>query len=123
MEYRIDKREKYAIITIEEQKLSTSYSNRLNSDFLSLNTAGIACLILDLSNVKYIDSSGMSVILIANRLCELSSGLLILTGLQPFLAKTFSDNKLDTFLHTQPTVAHAIDHVEHHLSRHPGNPS
>ena len=74
MKYTIDKKENYTIITIDEKKLDTTIAPDLKSEFVKLNAEGITNLILDLSNVKYTDSSGLSSILIANRLCTSSNG-------------------------------------------------
>ncbi len=79
MKYTIDKKENYTIITIDEKKLDTTIAPDLKSEFVKLNAEGINNLILDLTNVKYTDSSGLSSILIANRLCNSSSGLLNLS--------------------------------------------
>ncbi|MCJ8164616.1 STAS domain-containing protein [Pontibacter sp. E15-1] len=111
MKYTIDKKENYTIITIDEKKLDTSIAPDLKSEFVKLNAEGITNLILDLNNVKYTDSSGLSSILIANRLCNSSSGLLILTGLQDHVMKLITISKLDSVLNILPTVEEAIDRV------------
>ncbi|GAB3818783.1 STAS domain-containing protein [Pontibacter rugosus] len=111
MKYTIDKKENYTIITIDEKKLDTSIAPDLKSEFVKLNAEGITSLILDLSNVKYTDSSGLSSILIANRLCNSSSGLLILTGLQDHVMKLITISKLESVLNILPTVEEAIDRV------------
>ncbi|MBD1397179.1 STAS domain-containing protein [Pontibacter sp. JH31] len=111
MKYTIDKKENYTIITIDEKKLDTSIAPDLKSEFVKLNAEGITNLILDLSNVKYTDSSGLSSILIANRLCNSSNGLLILTSLQDHVMKLITISKLESVLNILPTVEEAIDRV------------
>jgi len=111
MKYTIDKKENYTIITIDEKKLDTSIAPDLKSEFVKLNAEGITNLILDLNNVKYTDSSGLSSILIANRLCNSSSGLLILTGLQDHVMKLITISKLESVLNILPSVEEAIDRV------------
>ncbi|MCC9134955.1 STAS domain-containing protein [Pontibacter silvestris] len=111
MKYTIDKKENYTIITIDEKKLDTSIAPDLKSEFVKLNAEGINNLILDMSNVKYTDSSGLSSILIANRLCNSSSGLLIMTGLQDHVMKLITISKLESVLNILPTVEEAIDRV------------
>ena len=111
MKYTIDKKENYTIITIDEKKLDTTIAPDLKSEFVKLNAEGINNLILDLSNVKYTDSSGLSSILIANRLCNSSSGLLILSGLQDHVMKLITISKLETVLNILPTIEEAIDRV------------
>ncbi|MDX5423094.1 MAG: STAS domain-containing protein [Hymenobacteraceae bacterium] len=111
MKYTIDKKENYTIITIDEKKLDTSIAPDLKSEFVKLNAEGITNLILDLNNVKYTDSSGLSSILIANRLCNSSNGLLILTGLQDHVMKLITISKLESVLNILPTLEEAIDRV------------
>ena len=111
MKYTIDKKENYTIITIDEKKLDTSIAPDLKSEFVKLNAEGITNLILDLTNVKYTDSSGLSSILIANRLCNSSNGLLILTSLQDHVMKLITISKLESVLNILPTVEEAIDRV------------
>ncbi|WP_242927296.1 STAS domain-containing protein [Pontibacter vulgaris] len=111
MKYTIDKKENYTIITIDEKKLDTSIAPDLKSEFVKLNAEGITNLILDLNNVKYTDSSGLSSILIANRLCNSSNGLLILTSLQDHVMKLITISKLESVLNILPSVEEAIDRV------------
>lgn len=111
MKYTIDKKENYTIITIDEKKLDTTIAPDLKSEFVKLNAEGISNLILDLSNVKYTDSSGLSSILIANRLCNSSNGLLILSGLQDHVMKLITISKLESVLNILPSVEEAIDRV------------
>ncbi len=111
MKYSIDKKENYTIITIDEKKLDTTIAPELKSEFVKLNAEGIVNIILDLTNVKYTDSSGLSSILIANRLCNSSNGLLILTGLQDHVKKLIAISKLESVLTILPTPEEAVDRV------------
>jgi anti-sigma B factor antagonist len=111
MKYSIDKKENYTIITIDEKKLDTTIAPELKSEFVKLNAEGIVNIILDLTNVKYTESSGLSSILIANRLCNSSNGLLILTGLQDHVKKLIAISKLESVLTILPTTEEAVDRV------------
>ena len=111
MKYTLDKKENYTVITIDEKKLDTTIAPDLKSEFVKLNAEGINNLILDLTNVKYTDSSGLSSILIANRLCNSSNGLLILTGLQDHVMKLITISKLESVLNILPTVEEGIDRI------------
>jgi|SRR5687767_2038648 anti-sigma B factor antagonist len=111
MKYSIDKKENYTIITIDEKKLDTTIAPELKSEFVKLNAEGIVNIILDLTNVKYTDSSGLSSILIANRLCNSSGGMLILAGLQDHVKKLISISKLESVLSIMPSTEEAIDRI------------
>jgi anti-sigma B factor antagonist len=118
MKFLIDKQEKYTLITPEEEKLDSILSPQLKSEFVTLNSEGIRNIILDLSKVKYSDSSGLSAILVANRLCSGDEGLLVLCGLTDHVNKLIKISQLDTVLTILPSVQEAIDNVfMHELER------
>jgi anti-sigma B factor antagonist len=105
MKYSIDKKESYTVITIDEKKLDTTVAPDLKSEFVKLNAEGTNNLILDLQNVKYTDSSGLS------SLCNSTGGLLVLTGLQDHVLKLITISKLESVLHILPTVEEGIDRI------------
>lgn len=118
MKFLIDKQEKYTLITPEEEKLDSILSPQLKSEFVTLNSEGIRNIILDLSRVKYSDSSGLSAILVANRLCSGEEGVLILCNLSDHVTKLIKISQLDTVLTILPSVQEAIDNVfMHELER------
>ncbi len=118
MKFSLDKQEKYTLISLEEDKLDSTISPLLKSEFITLNTEGIRNLILDLSKVRFSDSSGLSAILVANRLCSAEEGIFILTGLTDHVSKLIKISQLDTVLTILPTVAESVDTVfMHELER------
>ena len=78
MKYTIEKTEKYSLIQLHEEKLNSLIAPDLKSEFVKLNAEGIRNIIIDMSEVKYVDSSGLSSILVGNRLCENDEGLFVL---------------------------------------------
>jgi anti-anti-sigma factor len=69
-------------------------------------------LILDLSTCRYCDSSGLSAILVANRLCKNASGTFVLTGLQPAVERLITISQLDTVLNITFSLDKAIEMAE-----------
>ena len=55
-------------------------------------------IILDLKDCVYSDSSGLSSILVGNRLCEESKGIFIICNLSPGVEKLVKLAMLDTIL-------------------------
>ena len=80
--FKIDKTDNYTLIKLQAEKLDSSLSPSLKSELVVLNTDGTKNIIIDLTNTRYCDSSGLSAILVANRLCKNSQGTFVLTGLQ-----------------------------------------
>ncbi len=111
MKYTIDKEEKYSLVRLDEEKLDSVLAPELKSEFVKLNTGGVRNLILDLSPVKYVDSSGLSAILVANRLCENSRGMLVVAAPSEHVTKLLKISRLDAVLNILPSVEEAIDAV------------
>jgi anti-sigma B factor antagonist len=118
MKFSIDKQEKYSLITLDEEKLDSTVSPLLKSEFITLNAEGIRNIILDLSKTKFSDSSGLSAILVANRLCTGEEGIFVLTGLTDHVNKLVKISQLDTVLNILPSIEEAVDNVfMHELER------
>jgi anti-sigma B factor antagonist len=67
MKYSLDKRENYTVFSLEEDNLNSLISPSLKSEFVSFRNEGVKNLVFDFAKVKYVDSSGLSAILTANR--------------------------------------------------------
>lgn len=111
MKYSIDKQEKYSILALDEEKLDTLIAPKLKSEFVTIFQSGTSNLILDMSKVKYVDSSGLSAILVANRLAGDEDGFLVLAGITAHVMKLITISKLDNVLNLLPTVKEAVDAI------------
>ena len=85
----------YSIITSRVEKLDASNAPELKAEFVLVNKNSVNNIILDLESTKYCDSSGLSAILIGNRLCKDSSGKLVICGLQANVEKLIQISQLD----------------------------
>lgn len=94
----------YTVIKLLEEKLDSRISPDLKGEFILLNTEGARNIILDLKEVKYADSSGLSAILTANRLCSGSGGNLVICCLSDHVQKLIKISHLETVLNILPTV-------------------
>ncbi|HNR05870.1 MAG TPA: STAS domain-containing protein [Saprospiraceae bacterium] len=109
MKYAIDKEDRYAILKLNEENLNSLIAPDLKSEFIFLRNEGVRNLILDLSQVKYVDSSGLSSILTANRLWK-DFGSFIVTGVQHApVQKLIEISRLETILNLVPTVQESIE--------------
>ena len=112
MKYSVDKKEEYAIITIGEENLNSLKAPDLKSELVVLHNAGIKNLIMDLSNTKFVDSSGLSAILTGNRLWTESGNEFVLTGLiHPSVKMLITISRLDSVLNIKETMGEATKHV------------
>lgn len=111
MKYSVDKQEKYTVLSIEEEKLDTLVAPDVKSEFVKINSDGVSNVILNLSGVKYIDSSGLSAILVANRLCENANGKLVIACVTDHVMKLFKISQLDSVLTLLPTLEESVDSI------------
>lgn len=111
MKYSIDKREHYCLIKLNEEKLDATLSPSLKSELITKHAEGVKNLILNMTEVKYTDSSGLSALLIGNRIFDEDGGVFILAGITDHVMKLVKISQLDNVLNILPTVEEAVDAV------------
>jgi anti-sigma B factor antagonist len=112
MKYSVDRRENYTIFSLQEDNLNSLIAPELKADFILLQSEGIRNFVLDLSQVNFVDSSGLSAILTANRLWKGNTGTFVLTGIvNPNVKKLIEISRLDSILAIAPTMANAVEHI------------
>ena len=109
MNFEIEKKDNYAVVSVKVEKLDSQVSPSLKSELVVLNADEFSNIIIDLSDTRYCDSSGLSAILVANRLCKNSGGAFVLCSLQRSVSKLISISQLDTILNITPTLNEAVD--------------
>jgi anti-anti-sigma factor len=109
MDFEISKISDYTLIKVLNDRLDTNNAPELKSELVAINTNGEKNIILDVSNCEYCDSSGLSAILVANRLCEDAIGTFILTGLQADVEQIIRISMLHTVLIITKTVEEAVN--------------
>lgn len=81
MNFKVEKKEKYAIITMTSDRLDVQSAAELRSELVLLSGESFKYMIIDMANCDYCDTAGLSAMLIANRLCQ--NGMLVLSSVQP----------------------------------------
>ena len=114
MKYTIDKQEKYALLRLHEEKMDSSVAPGLKSELITLHAEGVKNIILDLSDVKYTDSSGLSALLVGNRIFQEEGGIFVLTALSEHTIKLIKISQLDSVLNITLTPEEAVDAVFMH---------
>lgn len=109
MEFKIDKLDNYTQIQVMVDKLDTHIAPSLKSELVLIAGNGEKNIILDLGNCRYCDSSGLSAILVANRLCKNANGTFVLTGLQTAVERLITISQLDTVLNITNTFDEATE--------------
>ncbi len=104
MDLKIDKLDGFILVQVLKDKLDTNIAPTLKSEIVLLAGNGEKNILLDLSKSSYCDSSGLSAILVANRLCKNADGVFVLSGLQPAVERLISVSQLDSVLNIAPTT-------------------
>ena len=107
MEFKIEKLKNYTFIQVLEEKLDTHIAPTLKSELVLVSGNGEKNIVLDLSKCRYCDSSGLSEILVANRLCKNANGTFVLTGLNDAVERLITISQLDTVLNIAVSVDEA----------------
>lgn len=111
MKFELEKEEKYTIFRLNENNLNSIIAPMLKSEFVMLNSEGVKNLIFDMSEIHFVDSSGLSAILTANRLWK-DNGLFVMTGItHPNVIKLIDISRLNSVLTIIPTVEESVEYV------------
>jgi anti-sigma B factor antagonist len=111
MKYNVDKQETYCLLKLEEEVLNTLNAPRLKSELIFLSQEGIKNLILDISAVKFVDSSGLSAILTGSRIWKEGSSFVLCGPLQDAVHKLIEISKLGAILTILNSQSESIDYV------------
>ncbi len=109
--YSIHKDETYVVLKIEAEKLDTHIAPSVKSQVVVLNSEGFRNIIFDLSQTRFCDSSGLSAILIAHRMCKEAGGTFVLACSSESVAKLIRISQLENVLTCTPTVNEAVDYI------------
>ena len=98
MNFTLNQTENVAIIESGVEKFNALIAQELKDMLLQLQKNGVNQIILDLGASRYCDSSGLSAILLGNRICKEASGKFVLCGLQENVEKLIQMAQLDKVL-------------------------
>lgn len=110
MNFEILKPDKSTIIfKLREKNLDASISAELKAEFLALCQGDIKKLIIDLSQVEYCDSSGLSSLLFCERRMRENKGMVILAGVADKVLSLIKIARLDSLFKIFPSIEEALD--------------
>jgi anti-anti-sigma factor len=97
----------YSFVKVVKDRLDSFISPELKAELVMLSNQGAVNIILDLADCEYCDSSGLSAILVGNRLCEDSEGTFIICNLSPGVERMIKMAMLDSILLMTPGIEEA----------------
>lgn len=85
-------------LSLEDALLTAQTAPDLKSELVRLNALGHKNVVVDLQKVDFVDSSGLSALLVGNRLAQKSNGVFVLSGVKPGVMKILQICQLDSVL-------------------------
>jgi anti-anti-sigma factor len=108
MKFEIKKNGTATVLKVRERKLDATISPELKGEFLILCNPKTKQLIVDLSDVEFCDSSGLSALLIAERKMRENGGVVKLVGLQKKVLSLIRISRLDRAFIIHDSLAKAL---------------
>ncbi len=108
MHFTIDQKDGVTIFKLNEARLDSLNAGQLKAEFLILAQPDVETLILDLSQVSYVDSAGLSALLLAERQQSAHGGDLRLVGVNENVRSLLRITQLDRIFPMYATVTEAI---------------
>jgi anti-sigma B factor antagonist len=108
MNFKIEQRDRATIFRPNEKRLDSVIAPDLKAEFLILAQPDVKTLVLDLSQVEYIDSAGLSALLLAQRQQVHHHGDMRLAGASEEVRSLLSLTALDRVFPMYETVEEAL---------------
>lgn len=113
MKYKVKEQDDITIFKLEDEKLDTNNSGLLKAEFnILIRGNDKKKLIIDISDVKTCDSSGLSSLLVANRLLNANGGNLIVVTKNEKILQLLQITQLQRVITICNTVAEAIEQLQ-----------
>lgn len=109
MNFETTQNKNEAVVKTKVEKLDASNASELKTELLVLNKNGVNYMVIDMTDTRYCDSSGLSAILSANRLCRDTNGRFALCGLNENVMKLIQIAQLDRVLTITNDQASALE--------------
>lgn len=112
-EFEVQTEKTHTRIKICADRLDALLAPWLKSELVVLSGSGVTNIVMDLNGIAYCDSSGLSAILVAHRLCRTVSGTFVLTGLSKEVERLIAISQLDSVLRIAYTEAQVEEMLSH----------
>ena len=109
MKSTIEKNERYTIFSLKEKNLTSHNSSDLKSEIAILVAEGYNSILLNLTELDFMDSSGLGALLNADRTARENKGFLVIYGLNENNSNLIRIAKLDKVLLIAYSEKEAID--------------
>lgn len=111
MKFSVDKQDGLVVYELLEERLTSVNAPILKSELVLANAEGYKNIVVDLDKVKFVDSSGLSALLIGHRLCKDEKGIFALCGLNDTIKSLIKISQLEDVLHLYSTQYDALEAI------------
>jgi len=108
MNFTIEKIQNTIVIRLNEERLDAHNSAELKIELQRLFEGGNTAILVDLKNVRFIDSSGLGALVSGFKNATSNQGTLKLSSLQPQVKSMFELTRLHRVFEIFPTIDDAL---------------
>jgi anti-sigma B factor antagonist len=108
MHFSIEQDDNVVIFTLREPRLDVQVAGDVKAEFLILCQPDVEALIVNLAEVKYCDSTGLSALLLAHRQMREYGAPVVLVGVNPTVLNMLKISQLDRVYPMFDTVEEAL---------------
>ena len=108
MQFETKKNGKATVLKLKEKRLDAAIAPELKGEFLILCSGTVKELVVDLADVEFCDSSGLSALLIAERKMREHGGVVKLAGLHKKVVSLIKISHLDRAFQIFDSVPKAL---------------
>jgi len=112
MNFKIEVQNNVLLVHVLAERLDTHSAPELKGIFTFEQKKGLNKMLLNLEKTKFCDSSGLSAILVGNRLCKDTNGIFGITNIQPMVQKMIEIAQLSSVLNIYSTMDDALKGFE-----------
>ncbi len=112
MHFTTENRDNIVIFTLKDEHVDGRVSAELKAKMLITAQPDIDALIIDMTCVESIDSSGLGALLLANRQLQDHDIPIIIIGVQDFVKSLMKITRIDDLFEFYPTLDEALATIE-----------
>ena len=109
MNFKTEINGKIVVVFVKEERLDANNSEELKSELNRIFESGSKDLVVDLKEVRFIDSSGLGVLVSGFKNASTRQGTIKLSGLQTQVKSMFELTRLHRVFDIFPTVGDALE--------------
>lgn len=112
MNFKLENKDDVVIFKVLDETIKGKTAAELKAKILIVAQPDVRALIIDLTDVSMMDSSGLGALLLAHRQYKGSEVPVILVGVQDFLQNLLSITRIEELFTYFPTVEEALSELE-----------